>query len=199
METHLFPMLEEELRELTAKMREFLRIVEVVRPSRFISSALRWCGLGRPMKDREKMLRVFFLEAVYDFPTTQVLIENLKTNSSLRRLCGWKSRSEVPSEATFSRTFKLFAEESVPDAVHAMIVKESYTGNWSGTQALIPRQSSEEKRPAVRIRRKSSSKRSEVVKAKRKKRRWRNRSLSKPKLGGLNFSRTGRLLKTSAT
>ena len=57
MERYLFPLLEEELGELTAKMREFLRIVEVVRPSRFITSALRWCGLGRPMKDREKMLR----------------------------------------------------------------------------------------------------------------------------------------------
>ena len=89
MERYLFPLLEEELGELTAKMREFLRIVEVVRPSRFITSALRWCGLGRPMKDREKMLRAFFLKAVYDFPTTKALIENLKTNPSLRRLCGW--------------------------------------------------------------------------------------------------------------
>ena len=103
MERYLFPLLEEELGELTAKMREFLRIVEVVRPSRFITSALRWCGLGRPMKDREKMLRAFFLKAVYDFPTTKALIENLKTNPSLRRLCGWESRCEVPSEATFSR------------------------------------------------------------------------------------------------
>ena len=100
MERYLFPLLEEELGELTAKMREFLRIVEVVRPSRFITSALRWCGLGRPMKDREKMLRAFFLKAVYDFPTTKALIENLKTNPSLRRLCGWESRCEVPSEAT---------------------------------------------------------------------------------------------------
>ena len=32
MERYLFPLLEEELGELTAKMREFLRIVEVVRP-----------------------------------------------------------------------------------------------------------------------------------------------------------------------
>ena len=95
METYLFPMLEEELGELTAKMREFLRIVEVVRPSRFITSALRWCGLGRPMKDREKMLLAFFLKAVYDLPTTKVLIENLNTNPSLRRICGWEYRSEV--------------------------------------------------------------------------------------------------------
>ena len=36
METYLFPLLEEELCELTAKMKEFLRIVEMIKPSRFI-------------------------------------------------------------------------------------------------------------------------------------------------------------------
>jgi hypothetical protein len=136
METYLFPMVEEELGELTAKMREFLRIVEVVRPSRFITDALRWCGLGRPMKDREKMLLAFFLKAVYDLPTTKVLIENLKTNPSLRRICGWEYRGEVPSEATFSRAFKVFAEERVPDAIHAMIVKENYTGKLVGHASI---------------------------------------------------------------
>ncbi|MFA6815039.1 MAG: hypothetical protein WCS73_01940 [Lentisphaeria bacterium] len=55
-----------------------MRIVEVVRPFRFITSALRWCGLGRPMKDREKMLLAFFLKTVSDLP--KLLIEKLKTN-----------------------------------------------------------------------------------------------------------------------
>ncbi len=41
METYLFPMVEEEIGEITAKMKEFLRIVEQVRPSRFINDALR--------------------------------------------------------------------------------------------------------------------------------------------------------------
>ena len=198
MERNLFPLMEEELGELTAKMREFLRIVEVVRPSRFITRALRWCGLGRPMKDREKMLRAFFLKAVYDFPTTKALIENLKTNPSLRRLCGWESRCEVPSEATFSRAFKVFAEEKVPDAVHAMIVKENYTGKLVGHASIDPRQSSEEKRLAARIRRRTSSKRGGAGRAKRKRRHWRNRNFPKPKPGVLNSNRIGRLLKTSA-
>ena len=84
MEQYLFPMVEEEIGELTAKMKEFLRIVEVVRPSRLINDALCWCGLGRPLKDREKILRAFFLKAVYDLPATKGLIENLKTNPSYR-------------------------------------------------------------------------------------------------------------------
>ena len=46
METYLFPMLEEEIGELTAKMKEFLRIEELVKPFRFITNALRadWDG-----------------------------------------------------------------------------------------------------------------------------------------------------------
>jgi len=51
-----------------------LRIVEVVHPFRFIAGALRRCGLGRPMKDREKMLLAFFRKAVYDLPTTKALM-----------------------------------------------------------------------------------------------------------------------------
>ena len=136
METYLFPLLEEELCELTAKMKEFLRIVEMIKPSRFITSTLRWSGLGRPMKDREKMLRAFFLKAVYDFPTTKGLIENLKTNPSLRRLCGWEYRGEVPSEATFSRAFGIFSREKVCNAIHAAVVRENYTDKLVGHASL---------------------------------------------------------------
>jgi len=104
-ESYLFPMVEEEIGEITGKMKEFLRILEVVRPSRFLTNALRWCGLGHPMKDREKIFRAFLVKSVYDFPTTKLLIENLKTNPGLRRLCGWEYSGAVPSEATFSRAF----------------------------------------------------------------------------------------------
>lgn len=136
MESFLFPMMEEEMGELTVKMKEFLRIVEMVKPSRFINNALRWCGLGRPMKDREKMLRAFFLKAVYDLPTTKGLIENLNTNPSLRRLCGWEYRGGVPSEATFSRAFAIFSEEKVCDAIHAAVVAENYTEKLVGHASI---------------------------------------------------------------
>ena len=125
-ESYLFPVLEEEIGEISGKMKEFLRILEVIRPSRFLTSALRWCGQGRPMKDREKILRAFFLKSVYNFPTTKVLIENLKTNPSLRYLCGWESRGEIPSEATFSRAFSVFSAERVLEEVHADLIKVCY-------------------------------------------------------------------------
>ena len=159
METYLFPLLEEELCELTAKMKEFLRIVEMIKPSRFITSTLRWSGLGRPMKDREKMLRAFFLKAVYDFPTTKGLIENLKTNPSLRRLCGWEYRGEVPSEATFSRAFGIFAGRKSAMQSMRQLFRKIIPTNWWDTQALIQPRSSVAKKLAAKTSRSSSSRR----------------------------------------
>ena len=73
-QNYLFPVVEEEFGEITGKMKEFLLLLEAIRPSRYVTDALRWCGLGRPMKDREKILRAFFMKSIYDFPTTKVLI-----------------------------------------------------------------------------------------------------------------------------
>ena len=36
-----------------------MRLLEVVRPSRFPTAALRWCGSGRPMQEREKIFHTF--------------------------------------------------------------------------------------------------------------------------------------------
>jgi len=123
-QTRLFPMIEEEIGEITVKMKEFLQIVELSRPARFLTDAMRWCGLGRPMASREKMLRAFFLKSVHDLPTTKLLIENLRTNPTWRQLCGWEYANEVPSEATFSRAFKEFAEARLGERIHETIVTE---------------------------------------------------------------------------
>ncbi|OGV37760.1 MAG: hypothetical protein A2020_11465 [Lentisphaerae bacterium GWF2_45_14] len=147
MQCSLFPMVEEEFGELTSKMKRFLRIVELVQPGRFINAALRWCGLGRPMANRESLLRAFFLKAVYDLLTTKVLIENLETNPNLRRLCGWEYRSHVPSEATFSRAFKEFAKQKLLDVIHGAVVTEKFEDkivehSSMGSTAIIGREKS---------------------------------------------------------
>ena len=64
-ETYLFPQPGKKLGELTAKMRKYLRLAEMIKPS-------------RPMTDWEKMLRAFFLKAVYGLPTAKGLIEKEK-------------------------------------------------------------------------------------------------------------------------
>jgi len=127
-EQYLFPVWEEEFGPLTEKQREFIRELELVRPDRFIGTNLRWSGKGRPCRSREGVLRAFMAKGVYDFPTTKMLIENLKGDPHLRRLCGWEYPSQVPSEATFSRAFKEFAERGLPDEMHQCTVKE-YLGH----------------------------------------------------------------------
>jgi len=70
MQCRLFPLLEEEIGEITEKLQEFLRIIELVKPARFITGPLSWCELGRRLKKRENMLRAYSLKSVYDLPTT---------------------------------------------------------------------------------------------------------------------------------
>ena len=48
------------------------------------------------------MARALVAKAVYDMPTTRVLLDRLDTDVVLRRICGWERRSEVPSESVFS-------------------------------------------------------------------------------------------------
>ena len=132
MQCRLFPLVEEEIGEITENLQEFLRIIELVKPSRFIDGALSWCGLGRRMKSRESIFRAFVLKSVYDFPTTKVLIENLIGNSTWRQLCGWEYSSQVPSEATFSRAFEELSKLKLLDEMHGAVIKENYKDKLVG-------------------------------------------------------------------
>ena len=163
-ENYLSPMLEEGFCEISSKMKDFLRILEVIRPSRFLTNALHWCGMGRPMQNREKIFRAFLMKSVYDFPTTKLLIENLRTNPSLRRLCGWEYSGAVPSEATFSRAFSEFVTEQILEEVHRCIIKENYQEKLVGhssidSTAISSREKSVQKKPVpVKVKKKRGCK-----------------------------------------
>ena len=108
--------------------------------------------IGTPMQDRENIFRAFLVKSVYDFPTTKSLIENLRTNPSLHRLCGWEYRGAVPSEATFFRAFSEFATEQILEEVHRCIIKESYQEKLVGhssidSTAISSREKSVQKKP----------------------------------------------------
>lgn len=110
-ETDFFQELEGEFGvKITEKLANFLRTVEIVRPDRFMTSEMKWRGVGRKKLDREKFFRAFLLKAEFNLPTTQVLIESLRTNTSWRLLCGWGYSSRITSEATSSRAFAEFAK-----------------------------------------------------------------------------------------
>jgi hypothetical protein len=120
----LFPALE---RELAAPLGEkgelFVAVVELAQPEIF-SGRFEWAGVGCPRKWRLPILHAFIAKAVWNFPTTRALLDRLQHDPTLRRLCGWERRDEIPSEATFSRAFAEFAKSELPQAIHEKAIKE---------------------------------------------------------------------------
>ena len=120
----LFPWLAEELGELTQKQQELITTLEMIRIEEFILSSYG-CP-GRPPKDRGAIARAFIAKMVYNMPTTRILLDRLKTDISLRRICGWERVSDIPEEWTFSRAFSEFSKSKLPERVHESFIKKHY-------------------------------------------------------------------------
>src|SRR5450756_177969 len=75
-----------------------------------------------PPEDRRPLARAFVAKAVYNLPTTRVLIDFLHNMPSLRKICGLARRNDIPSEPTFSRAFAEFALTELGDKVHTALV-----------------------------------------------------------------------------
>jgi hypothetical protein len=53
-----------------------------------------WPGVvGRPRKDRAALARGFVAKAVFNIAQTDMLIERLALDKTLRRICGWSARA----------------------------------------------------------------------------------------------------------
>ena len=120
----LFPQLEPVLGPLTAKQQQLVRTLEVIRIEQWVPERFR--VPGRPPKDRAAIARAFVAKAVYDMPTTRVLLDRLDTDVALRRICGWEKHREVPSESVFSRAFAEFAHTQLPDRVHQALIRNTH-------------------------------------------------------------------------
>jgi hypothetical protein len=123
-QTTLFPWLSEELGPLTEKQQELVTILELIRIEEFIYSSRGFPG--RPPKDRTAIARAFVAKSVYNLSTTRALLDRLDTDISLRRICGWERKNDVPDEWTFSRAFAEFSESRLPERVHEAFIKNSY-------------------------------------------------------------------------
>ena len=120
----LFPRLEQVLGSLTEKQQQLVQTLEVIRIEQMIPSRLPMPG--RPRKDRAAVARAFVAKAVYDMPTTRVLLDRLATDVVLRRICGWERRREMPSESVFSRAFAEFAHSQLPQRVHEALLRKTH-------------------------------------------------------------------------
>jgi hypothetical protein len=123
----LIPRLEECLDEpLTAKLKQLVGILEIVRIEEHLPADPPK-RMGRKRLDRRAIARAFVAKAVYDLTTSEQLLEMLRLQPSLRRICGFAYRHDIPSSATFSRAFAAFATLKLADTVHAALVK-TYVG-----------------------------------------------------------------------
>ncbi len=120
----LFPWLSEELGELTDKQQQLVTTLEMIRIEEFILSSNGYPG--RPAEDRGAIARAFVAKMVYNMPTTRILLDRLKTDISLRRICGWERKNDISEEWTFSRAFAEFSGSQLPERVHESFIKKHY-------------------------------------------------------------------------
>ncbi len=120
----LFPWLEAELGPLTEKQQQLVQILELIRIEEHLRSY--YGGAGRPLSDRVSIARAFVAKMVYNIPFTNMLVDRLKSDKSLRRLCGWEHQYQVPDESTFSRANTEFSASRLPERVHEAMIRKSY-------------------------------------------------------------------------
>ena len=123
LQTGLFPVLNEELGELTEPAKRLVATLAMIPLPRFIPSSRGW--IGRPSKDRQAIASAFVAKAVYGFSTTRQLLDALASDTPLRQICGWKKAWQVPHESTFSRAFSEFATMELPQFVHEALIRET--------------------------------------------------------------------------
>ncbi len=126
----LFPRLEEALGPLGERYQRLVRVLELVRVEERLPYPRGW--RGRPLEDRAALARAFLAKAVLEMATTRALVERLRNEATLRRLCGWEKAGSVPSEATFSRAFGEFAESDLPGRLHEALLERTLEGHLAG-------------------------------------------------------------------
>ena len=126
----MFPQLQEEVGPLTDQHKRVIVVLDVARIEAFVSG---WSGLpGRPPTDRQALARSFVAKAVLGLPRTNQMIDRLIADKTLRRLCGWETRGQIPSESTFSRAFAEFAASALPARVHETLIKATHAERLVG-------------------------------------------------------------------
>jgi Transposase DDE domain/Transposase domain (DUF772) len=118
----LLPAFEEVIGPWSDKEKHFIKVCELLGLEKQVE-ACGWKGNGRPPKSHLKMAHAFIAKALWNIPTTKALIGQLKSNTTLRRLCGWEDGPrEVPSESIFSRAFATFAAIGLGERAHQTLI-----------------------------------------------------------------------------
>lgn len=141
---------EEEWHLPTASEKRLLIALELCKFSSLLCPPRRGFR-GRPQHDRRAIARAFVAMKILDIPTRRGLIDRLNSSLSLRQICGWERRSEVPKESTLSRAFNEFAKTDLLDRVLEALVQLRYedwvVGHVSRDSTAIPAREKAVRRP----------------------------------------------------
>jgi hypothetical protein len=121
-QSELFPVLEESLGPLNDRQRKFVATLAMLELDGFVAVQH---GRGRPAHDRGAMARAFVAKAVWNLSSTRAVLDRLRVDAVLRRICGWETAGQVPDETVFSRAFAQFARSEFPQQVHAALVEKT--------------------------------------------------------------------------
>jgi len=122
LEKTLFPALKEELRleELSHKEQKLIKILDFAQ----IEKNITVVSITNTPKDREEIARAFIAKSVYNLQTTRDLIDRLHCDRTLRIICGWRYKQDIPSESKFSRVFKELSNMQIAQKTHKQFIKE---------------------------------------------------------------------------
>jgi hypothetical protein len=156
----------------------FLRVVEEHLPACLIKRS----HLGRPRYDDLTIFRAILAKAVYQIDKNNMLIQRLKSDANLRKICGF---TQIPSEATLSRRLDDFSRIHLPEATLSRLISDYHAG---ALVRVIARDST-----SIKGREKAANKKKDVQQGKKKRGRPRKGEVRPPK----ELKRVERQLKQS--
>ena len=112
----LFNFLEDEIGELDENQKLFVNAAEATNLER-IAIMYGWCGNGRKPSSRLSIFKLLLMKHIWNIPTSKDALAAVRHSPSMRRLCGWECKYDIPSESTVSRAFEEFAKDKIATSI----------------------------------------------------------------------------------
>ena len=122
----LFPEPEIYIGNTTESHLELMLALDTIRIHDFFTEYDSCPGKGRPPIDRENFAKAFIAKSILNLPTTVALIDRLKVDIVLRRICGFIYKKKLPCEGSFSNAFKEFSDSKLAEKIHEVLIKKAH-------------------------------------------------------------------------
>jgi hypothetical protein len=112
---------------LTDEHKTFLRILQVIESNCSLNERT-YAGAGRKPYPYFPFVRCSFAKRFFKIEKTSALIQRLKSDPNLRKLCGF---DKVPGKATFSRSFSLLAGTNLMSDILCKLAAGAYKDSYA--------------------------------------------------------------------